>query len=274
MFFPWSRYSGRYAPSTRRWMTAGTQSWRSWSWPLRRQRTYSGSSPRQWCPPATIPEVFSFAISLAIWIFSAVLLYVAESCRFFCPCVISSENSLQAVIPSLESPLQSRCVFLLGAEDLLEEGEDLLLRLPELRLPLLPLPLLLLGAELLEVTPYHRVRGRVVLAYFRGRGRHWIWYCRRWIVLYLKYLSRYKNKIIVSLARTFIYRVLFYVYSPSHRFLPCSGWPVAERPKEVLCLGSIFLPKEVYFWPWKLIFSQNRLWITPFLTINFREFSK
>ena len=51
MFFPWSRYSGRYAPSTRRWMTAGTQSWRSWSWPLRRQRTYSGSSPRQWCPP-------------------------------------------------------------------------------------------------------------------------------------------------------------------------------------------------------------------------------
>ena len=42
----------------------------------------------------------------------------------------------------------------LGAEDLLE-GEDLLLCLPELRLPLLPLPLLLVGAQLLEVPPYH-----------------------------------------------------------------------------------------------------------------------
>ena len=55
-------------------------------------------------------------------------------------------------------------------------------------------------------------------------------------------------------------------------------WPVAEWPKEALCLWSIFLPKEVYFWPWKkyklrkkLIFRQNHLWITPFLTNNFRE---
>ena len=57
-----------------------------------------------------------------------------------------------------------------------------------------------------------------------------------------------------------------------------SEWPVAEWPKEALCLWSIFLPKEVYFWPWKkyklrkkLIFRQNHLWITPFLTNNFRE---
>ena len=56
------------------------------------------------------------------------------------------------------------------------------------------------------------------------------------------------------------------------------GWPVDEWPKEVLCLRSIFLPKEVYFWPWKkyksrkkLIFRQNYFWITPYLAINFRE---
>ena len=57
-----------------------------------------------------------------------------------------------------------------------------------------------------------------------------------------------------------------------------SEWPVAEWPKEALCLWSIFLPKEVYFWPRKkyklrkkLIFRQNHLWITPFLTNHFRE---
>ena len=55
------------------------------------------------------------------------------------------------------------CVPLLGGEDLLE-GEDLLLGLLELGLPLLPLALLLLGAQLLEVTPDHRVsRGVDVL---------------------------------------------------------------------------------------------------------------
>ena len=31
------------------------------------------------------------------------------------------------------------------------------------------------------------------------------------------------------------------------KFLFWTGWPVAEWPKEVLCLRSIFLPKEVYF---------------------------
>jgi len=63
-----------------------------------------------------------------------------------------------------------------------------------------------------------------------------------------------------------------------HQCTLISGWPVDEWPKEVLCLRSIFLPKEVYFWPWKKyksrkkhIFRQNYLWITPFLAINFHE---
>ena len=78
--------------------------------------------------------------------------------------VMSSENSRHWVIPSrrfrpkfdveLRNIFQldvTCCMALLGSQHL-PQGQDLLLRLPQLRLPLLPLTLLLLRAQTLHET--------------------------------------------------------------------------------------------------------------------------
>ena len=78
------------------------------------------------------------------------------------------------------------------------------------------------------------------------------------------YFTRQVSALMLYLYLVSCVFMLYLLLYLTTRWVSRAEWPVAEWPKEAVCLWSIFLPKEVYFLPWKkyklrkkLIFHSN-----------------